>query len=439
MKAPINDGAGEESAVGPTAQNDDSISPSNRRRGRRQLVLLAVCAFGVYWASSAILDLRKANALFGADTWHYTLLAGRSVAGAGDYELERITRFHLTTVAAGLAWMKVLAPLGSWIAPQHLLRAMFAAIGAAGVCVSVSALAAIIPRNCAVLFGLIYATSFGIWYFSSIEESKIVTATLTALYIAVYLRLREKWANPKAALLTAILLLACLNEIVAIFLVVIPVVDALVHRWMGWNRLGWIATQALVGPLTFLILDGFIASRQAPSTYNEGASLVRMFFHYIFVNDYSVASLYSFVLNWYLFNIIAPTTATSYAPPAWPYHRGYFEPAFANYFSSPVTAILITLLFAMIVAAASSRIRSGGRSGLDGMMLALAAYVLIRAGFFVIFNPSEPLIFSPAVTLAHLMLIAIPLGASRLPWQQPLLAGFAFLLFVSNGAFIIGW
>ena len=46
----------------------------------------------------------------------------------------------------------------------------------------------------------IYAVSFGVWYFASIEESKIVTATLSALYIAIYLHLRDDWTMRGAVL-----------------------------------------------------------------------------------------------------------------------------------------------------------------------------------------------------------------------------------------------
>ena len=138
--------------------------------------------------------------------------------------------------------MKIFNPLTLWIAPHHLLKAMFAAVGAVGVWAAMSAFGAVIPRGYAILFGIIYAVSFGVWYFSSIEESKIVTASLSALYIASYLQLRKRWTMRGVVLLTAILLLACLNEMVSGFLIIIPIVDTLMRRGWDWRHGWWIGS-----------------------------------------------------------------------------------------------------------------------------------------------------------------------------------------------------
>jgi hypothetical protein len=48
------------------------------------------------------------------------------------------------------------------------------------------------------------------------------------------------------------------------------------------------------------------------------------------------------------------------------------------------------------------------------------------------------MLFSSSVTLAHLLVIAIPFAASTFPWQLPVLAGLAALLFIANASFIVG-
>jgi hypothetical protein len=73
-----------------------------------------------------------------------------------------------------------------------------------------------------------------------------------------------------------------------------------------------------------------------------------------------------------------------------------------------------------------------------GLLLGLLAYTLIRGLFFIIFNPYEPLLFSSAVTLAHMLLIGIPFATSKFPAKGLLLAALALLLFTVNGAFIVG-
>ena len=140
----------------------------------------------MYWLTFLILESHNGFASFGADAILYTKIA----YGAFD---DRLTRFHPATVALALTWMKIVNPFFAWVSPHHLLAALFAAIGAAGVLAALSAFEMLVPRRYVLICGLIYASSLGVWYFSSIAESKILTASLATLYIAIYLRLREKW------------------------------------------------------------------------------------------------------------------------------------------------------------------------------------------------------------------------------------------------------
>ena len=146
-------------------------------------------------------------------------------------------------------------------------------------------------------------------------------------------------------------------------------------------------------------------------------------------NDFSAASLYSFVVNWLFFNIAAPTPDAAHAVAAWPDHPAYFEPALANYFFSPVSASLVALFGVMIVACACPGIVPKVPPTRPSILLALMAYTLLRGLFFFIFNPPEPLLFSPAVTLAHMLVISIVFIASSFPAKRMILAAFAMLLF----------
>ncbi|MBX3522762.1 MAG: hypothetical protein KF807_06115 [Xanthobacteraceae bacterium] len=196
------------------------------------LAAILCAAFALYWATSFILEAHDATTRFGADTWFYTKIAdGSALARVGEnYHLDRIFRFHPVTVVLGAGWMGLFGWLSGWMTPYHILKAMFSLVGALNIYAAMSAFAAIMPRKHVAFWGIIYAVSLGVWFFSSIEESKIVSAALAAAYIAVYLHLRTQWTRPRAILLTVILLFACLNEIVAGFLVLIPVVDTLMQR-----------------------------------------------------------------------------------------------------------------------------------------------------------------------------------------------------------------
>ena len=134
--------------------------------------MIALTAFALYWLSSYILEQRNGTTHFAADTWFYTELADRDVLYrvAKDEDLSRIFRFHPTTVVVAAGWMKVVSPLARWIDRHYLLKAMFAAVGAIGVWAAMWGFAAVVPRRHAALWGLVYAGSLGVWYFSSIRR-----------------------------------------------------------------------------------------------------------------------------------------------------------------------------------------------------------------------------------------------------------------------------
>ncbi len=397
---------------------------------RRSLVVLA--AFGLYWLSAIVLQSRGGTTHFGADAHLYSLLAQ-------GFTHDRLARFHPLTTVMAAGWMKLLSPLTLWISPQVLLKAMFAAVGALGVWAAMTAFTAVAPRRTAMLFGVIYAISLGVWYFSSIEESKIVSATLAALYIATYLHLRKSWTAQGAVLLTVILLLACLNEIVAAFLLVIPAVDALVQGGRRLRGNFWIGWHALAAPLALLFLEVAVNGPLVSAATNpEGASHFSMLIFYMSQNDFSADSFYWFAIRWWFFNLAAPSldathdADTNYAGDYGP------EVTLASYFSSPVSASLVVVFGLILAACVLPRYCRGGIGDLPGVFLGLGAYAVLRAAFFFAVYPGECLLFSSSVTLAHLLMIAIPFAASRFPLKEWLLAACAALLLITNGSFIIG-
>jgi hypothetical protein len=333
--------------------------------------------------------------------------------------------------------MKIVGPLSQWFDPPQLLRAMSAAIGVVGLWAATSAFAAVMSRGHAALFGIVYALSLGVWYFASIEESKIVTATLSALYIAGYLHLRQRWSNVRAALLLAILLLACLNEIVSGFLVAIPLVDAFMQRRMDRRFARWMGAQVLVGSVSLAILEGVLGRWLLAGTkVLEEGSHFEMMIAYVLKMNHGIASLYLLLVNWLFFNVAAPTARADYAVPMWPLYKGYFEPSLANYLASPATVALAVLFGVMVAACLLPRDRARSWGAATGILVPLAAYSALRGLFFFVFNPAEALLFSPAVTLAHMLIVGLPFATSRLPAKQVLLAAFAVLLFIANGRLI---
>jgi hypothetical protein len=412
-----------------------------RRIHRLVLASMPLGAFALYWLSSFVLVARNGTLHFHADTWLYAELAEENLFDriVPDSQLARIFRFHPLTVVMAAAWMKLFSPLTAWVAPQFVLKAMFAAVGAVGVWAAVSAFAAVVPRRQVTAWGAIYASSLGVWYFSSIEESKIVTATLSALYIATYLHLRTRWTTRAAALLTTILLLACLNEIAASFLIIIPVVDTLMQRGWDLRHTWWIVVHGLASPLALAILEGVMRGlTTAAGSHPEGANHFSMFIWYASQNEISAKSLYKFAIQWLFFNVAAPERHADHWANFSINFGGNFEPVLANYFLSPISIGLVTLFGVMLCAAVLPQHRGASANNCAGLLLALLAYALLRSTFFFFFNSKECFLFSSSATLAHMLLLAIPFSASRFPAKGSLLLVFAILLFINNGAFIIG-
>jgi hypothetical protein len=432
-------------AVAAASGPSDGHSGASARVAGRQLqfLLIALAAFSLYWLSSALLVARGGTTHFGADTWFYTELAkghiSEELADDKYQQLDRIFRFHPTTVILGAGWMTLVEPLTSLISPLHLLRAMFALVGAVGVWAALWAFAAVVPQRCVALMGAIYASSLSVWYFSSLEESKIITTTLIVLYLATYLHLRNNWAPRGVALLTAILLIACLNEIVAGAVIIVPVVDTLVRQ--GWHvrHYRWIAGHALACPVALGILELFMRSGMSPSgVHAEGANHFSMLVYYLTRNDYSPTALYEFALRWLFFSVAAPAPDASYFANPVTNYGGDFEVALANYFSSPVSGGLVVLFGIVLAATVLPRYRAGSLGDLTGVMLGLLAFALVRGFLFLLFFPHEAILFSSGVTLTHMMLLFVPFAASRFPWKRGVLAGVAALLFITNASFIIG-
>jgi len=405
--------------------------------------LIALAAFVVYWLSSFALVARNGTQHFHVDAWLYAELSEPHLFDRilPETQLARIVRFHPVTVILAAGWMKIVSPFAAWFTPAQLLKALFAAAGALGVWASLRAFASLLPRHYALLWGSVYASSLGIWYFSSIEESKIVTATLSALYIAAYLRMRTSFSRSAALRLSAILLIACLNEIVAAFLVAIPAVDTLVRERREAFKRWWIAAHAMVAVFALLLLEVVMRSwSSVVGTGAEGANHFSMLIWYASYTQFTFNTVYYFLVSWLFFSIAAPERyAYHWADPSI-HFGGIFIPGLANYVGSPLRAALAFLFTVLLAVVIVLRKRMSFLQNAPAVMLALASYAFVRGVFFLVFNPKENMLFSPSVILPHLLLVAMPFAASTLPERAKiaLLALFAALLFVNNGLFVLG-
>jgi len=396
------------------------------------VAFVTIAAFCLYLASAFVLQSRAATELFGSDTGLYDWLAYGNDA-------DRVTRFHPLSTALIKAWMYASAPLNDWMTVELRLKVLFASVGALGVWAAMSACTSLVQRQYALWFGVIYATSLGCWYFSSIAESKIISATLATLYIATYIKLRANWTHACAVCLSMLFLLACLNEIVAGFLVVVPVVDALFQRGIDLRSDGWIVPHALIAPGALAFLDFVVNGRIAGTSADpEQASHVSMLLFYLADNDLDWSTTTTFLSNWLLFNFAAPSKLATHAFPQWPYYHGFFAPGLGSYLASPWGWGLALILGIMVVTVLVTLRSNESAHMAKSLLLGLLAYTVVRGGFFYLFDPNECLLFSASATLAHMVLIGMPFAASALPCKSAILALGAIMLFVNNAIFIFG-
>jgi len=395
------------------------------------IAVLVAASFAIYMRSSFLIVAAQLPASFGADANLYYGIVTGDVS-------ERIAKFHPITIWLAVGWMHLMGPVGvaAQLNPQLILMALFALVGALGIVPAAIAFSTVTERRNAFCLAAIYAFALGIWYFSAIPESKIVTATLASLYVALYMRYRDDAQSTKPFFLYALMAIACLNEIASAALILIPFVDALLMGRLR-ARLAFLATNALIIMASLFALEAIINPHFAQETQTlEGENFLSMFRYYASLGDHSIGSLYAFALNWLFFNIAAPAAATNFVDPLYPGYVGYFAPAFSGYFMRPMSIMLLVpflALVALVLIDWKTALPDRNRS----LLIALSAYSASRAAFFFMFNPAEALLFSPAATLAHLVICAIVLEKSPSLFKFPLLLSFALLLFASNLDFML--
>lgn len=389
-------------------------------------------SFLFYWETAKILIEKDITDLFGADTHLYLRLAAGGVN-------DQIKQFHPLTFYLTQAWMAVLSPLRGITDVDILSGTFYALFGAGGVAAACSAFRRIMPSSYAIACTIAYGFALGCWYFSSIHETKIVDGAIASIYIAVYLYVREKWSLTGALALTAILIAGCFNSIVTAFLVAIPAIDIFLRENDRIRRLGWVVFHAMPVPLILVAMELLIdKSVTAGADQAEANSHFDLMLTFAALGDHSIMSLLGFAQNWLLFSLAAPSSNADYTYPVWEDYAGYFEPNLLNYFDNAASGLFLVLLCYMLIAAVAYRRNNARIASLQPLLIGLAAYSLVRSILFFIFIPSEALLYTPPVILAHLIILFSFFIYSGAPYKRPVLYSFVAALIISNMRFLFG-
>ena len=394
-------------------------------------VILAV-SFLLYFETARILIEKDITDLFGADTHLYLKLATGSID-------DQIKLFHPLTVYLVKAWMAVLSPFRGMTEADYLSGAMYALIGAGGVAAVYSAFRQALPASYVIACTLAYTFAFGCWYFSSIHETKIIDGVIASVYIAVYSSIRERWSLSGALALTAILIAGCFNSIVTAFLVAVPAVDIFLRENYRVRQLGWVVLHAIPVPVILLAWE-LLIDRSVATGVNqaEASGHFDLLLTFAALGDHSIKSWLGFALNWLLFSLAAPADHAEYSYAIWKDYEGYFEPNLLNYFDNAATGLFLILLCYMLVTAVIYRRSNSKIASLQPLLIGLAAYSLIRSILFFIFIPTEALLYTPPIILAHLLILFGFFIHSGAPFKRPILYSFVAALFISNMRFLFG-
>lgn len=407
-----------------------------------QIAVAASFIFVVYLGSAYLLAAEQRDEALGADAGLYRMLAYPTFAE------DRVTAFHVVTVLLARAWIGIIAPLVGRIAPDlwppHMLHPLLAAVGAAGVIAAIYVASKFLARRDAILFGVIYGLSLGVWYFSCVPESKGLTAALIAVYLAVYLRFRDDRSMVSGLMLSGIMFAACMNDLTSAALLVIPLFDSVMRGRFDKSACARIGMQLTIGVVGAVVIQQLMVPL-LPGNGSESAKdwpvesgAVALFLKYFQISDHSPSAFWSFLLNWLFFNIAAPQEHATHALALWPDYKGFFEPSLFGYLTSVTTLGLAGCVASIIYFAAAPTSRGRITSDAAGLMMGLLAFSVVRGVFFFLFNPGEAILFSSSVVLPHLLLFSIPFGTAKISDQLRtlLLSGFAVLLFLANGRFI---
>jgi hypothetical protein len=222
---------------------------------------------------------------------------------------------------------------------------------------------------------------------------------------------------------------------VSAFLIAIPVVDTMLQRGLDRRRALLLAAHGLIVLIVWLVLEVLVNGWFIPESVNfEGQSHLNMLLYYFAKNNYGLASIHGFIANWFFFNILAPTPYAVW----WPGAGDYFEPSLAAYISSPVALAALLIVALVIAVPLLSHYRMARFGPAQGLLLPLAAFAFVRGMFFFMFNPAEPLLFSPTVTLVHWLIVLVPFAASRFPAKGAVLSVLCILLIMTNAGFMLG-
>jgi len=316
---------------------------------------------------------------FGADVPHYTFGIGHGFRHPITAKLMEFYR----------GFISILLPIT--ITP-FVMKLLFSFFGAINVMIVHSICSMFFSRYRSVLVAVCYGFSLSVWYFSSVPESYVFSATLYSLYFWYFIKHCSDLRLIKVLILLGLLTLALLNDISSVYLLLLP--------FVYYNKK--IITDKKIRSY-FLLHVFFIFACCVVIKINEWPVVE---FYSNMRNDFSVTSFIKddFIeplLNLLFFSIGAPSHEVTYAPRMLPYYPGYFQPSVWGYMSQIVTAIFFVFYSGlMIIALTRVQLIKHNKFIIPFIIFLFARYLSI-----IFLNPGEAFLFTMLSTLPLLLVL----------------------------------
>ncbi len=329
-----------------------------------------------------------------------------------------ITARHPITVGiiTGIKLIIKMIPLN--INKIAILKLFFAFIGSLNIVIVYKLFSKIgKQRIINILMVMAYGFSFSVWYFASVPESYIVSTLLYSCYLLLFISYKDKLDWQKTGILSALLIVCSLNEIISLFLLVIPLVYYGQKLFLNKD----LRNKMLVHILSVTLISFFVINAVI-----YGLEECSIFEYYIkFSQEYNKIK-YSFyelkepLLNMFFFNIGIPAKSVFYATKKFPDYIGFFIPSLVEYFKHIFSALFLILWIGLL-----GRIKIVRNNSL---MLSLLVLIILKFIFIASFNPGEAILYSSDSNLPLFCVILLSQQSSQKKYFSYYI--FVFLLFI---------
>jgi len=301
---------------------------------------------------------------------------------------------------------------------------LFSFFGAINVMIVYRIFLMFFNRYKSFLFTVCYGFSLSVWYFSSVPESYVISATLYSLYFWYFIKHCSDLRLMKVLILLGILAFAICNDISSVFLLFLPLIyfnkeiitNKRIRSYFLLHVFFLVALCIMFKFLGWDVVKFFLIQREGygPSSYVL-SDFIEPFLNVIF------------------FSVGAPSHETSYAPRLLSFNSAFFKPTLLGYMDHIVTAIFF-IFYGSLMIIALSRVQLIKH---NKFIIPFIVFIAARYLSIVFFNPGEAFLFTTLSTLPLLLILFCLFDTAHFRYKGAFELVLFLSMFASNLRFLI--